>query len=61
MIPLESTAKNPAIVTSPIRRLANSLIWPRLRGLLTVWRLGVRYGQVKDFEAIHAGVPAADG
>src|SRR6516164_693232 len=25
MIPLESTAKNPAIVTSPIRRLANSL------------------------------------
>ena len=43
------------------RSNASQLIWPRFHGLLTVCMAGVPYGQVKDFEAVHAGVPAADG
>src|SRR5437667_8560598 len=44
-----------------VYRLLTTLIWPRFHGLLTVCMAVVPYGQVKDFEAVHGGVPAADG
>ena len=32
------------------------VMWPRFHGFPTVSIRGIRYGQVKDFEAVYAGV-----